>query len=217
MTDEPPLEESLVQSIRLIDLRDAVVDVAEAGLDQLLVDGPARDVPVLGTLIRLGATLGVVRDHLFARKVAKFLLRVSEIPGSERDKFISGLSVHSERKRLGEILLLMLDRLDDMRKPDILAMLFREYLRGQLDLPTLQRLSRALEMMNCDSLPLLRAFYATSPPEPGAPISNFETLQDLAMCGLVRLEFGGGFGAGSGRFIHGELGKRFVEITRGAA
>jgi hypothetical protein len=217
MTVNSSLEESVVQSVALTDLRDAVADIAEVGLDQLLVEGPARDVPVLGTLLRLGSTFGAVRDHLFARKVAKFLLRVSEVRERERVAFVQALADTRQRRRVGEVLVLLLDRLDDMEKPDLLGLLFQAYLRGDVDLACFQRLSSALDKLSLGALPILREFYRTEPPRPEEDVDHFEVLQDLASTGLVRLEFGGGFGAGGGRFIHSDLGRLFVDITARAA
>ena len=62
-TEKLRLEESLVASIRRPDLRDVLADVAEIGLDQLLEEGPLRDIPVLGTLLRLRSAWGGVRDY----------------------------------------------------------------------------------------------------------------------------------------------------------
>jgi hypothetical protein len=216
MTGEPSLEESVVRSLVLTDLRDAIADVAEVGLDHLITDGPARDVPVIGTLIRLGTTVGAVRDHLFARKVATFLLRVAEVPEGERATFVRELKDPETRKRVGDTLVLLLDRLDDMRKPDLLGLLFEAYLAGEIDLPTFQRLSAALDRLNVVCLPLLRAFYRAEPSAPGAPIPAFELLQELSMTGLVGIEFGGGYGGGRGRFVHNELGRLFVRLTERA-
>ena len=83
------LEAALVRSLDSSNLRDLTVDLAEAGVDQLLNEGLVREVPILGMLVRLRATVGIVRDHLFAKKVAKFLHGISKIDEAERRQFMS--------------------------------------------------------------------------------------------------------------------------------
>ena len=49
-----------------------------------------------------------------------------------------------ERRRVGEALLLLLDRLDDMGKPELVARVFRALIRGQVDRPTFQLMGSAI-------------------------------------------------------------------------
>jgi hypothetical protein len=69
MQEDQNLEESLVRSIAKPNLTELAADLAEVGLDQLLQEGVLRDIPVLGTLVGLYRTVGIVRDRLFATKV----------------------------------------------------------------------------------------------------------------------------------------------------
>jgi hypothetical protein len=217
MKSNQSLEESLVQTVALPDLRDAVVDLAEVGLDELRLEGPARDVPVLGTIVRLVATAGSVRDLVFTRKVVRFLARVSQIPPAERAAFVSeNLSDPGKRRRVGEALVLLLDRLDDMQKPDLLGLIFGAYVIGRIDLPTFQRLAAGLDKLNLVWLPMLRLFYSAQS-ENRPPIPP-EALQELAAAGLAGISFGGSGRfhpsmAGGGGFRPNDLGSLFVEIT----
>jgi len=206
---EPDLDASLVASIPLKNLAEAVADVTEVGLDRLLGEGLLRDIPVLGVLIQLRKTVGVVRDHIFARKVLRFLLRLAEVPVSEREAFIAGLNTVEERRRLGETLVLLLDRLDDMAKPEMLAKLFAAHLRGRCDWPTFRRLSLALERLPLPALPSLRSFY--DPARRGFALGG-EDLTTLAACGLVGLQFFPSDAMTGGSFGQTDLGKVLLEI-----
>ena len=60
--EEPTLEEALVSSIAKPNLTDLASELAEVGLDHFLTDGVLRDIPVLGTLVGLYRTVGVIRE-----------------------------------------------------------------------------------------------------------------------------------------------------------
>jgi hypothetical protein len=210
-TEKLRLEESLVTSIRRPDLRDALADVAEIGLDQLLEEGPLRDIPVLGTLLRLRSAWGGVRDYIFARKVTRFLISVGEIPLDERERFIAKVEQQGNRRQLGDTLLLLLDRLDDLEKPEVLARLFAAYVRGRYDFPTFRRLSMALERISLVSLPALRSFYSSD--RQGIQTGG-EEMEQFAFAGLVSINFfPSDFGLTGGGFVPNDLGKLFVEVV----
>ena len=212
-TEKLRLEESLVASIQRPDLGEALANLTEIGLDQLLEEGPLRDIPVLGTLLRLRHTWGGVRDYIFARKVTRFLISVGEIPLDERERFIAKIKQQEKQRQLGDTLLLLLDRLDDLEKPEVLARLFAAYMRGRYDLPTFRRLATALERILLVSLPALRSFY--SPDRQGIQTGG-EDMEQFAFAGLVSINFymtdpgitGGGFGPN-------DLGRLFLEVVDG--
>jgi len=82
------IESALVRSLDATNLRDITIDLAEAGVDQLLAEGIVRDIPILGTLVRLRTSFGLVRDYVFTKKVAKFLIGVAEIEEEKRKEFL---------------------------------------------------------------------------------------------------------------------------------
>jgi hypothetical protein len=209
------LESALIQSLDSSNLRDLTVDLAEVGIDQLLDDGLVRDVPILGTLARLRATIGIVRDHLFARKVAKFLVGVAKIDAAERKRFITEIRERDEDKRLGETLVLLLDRLDDFQKPELLARMFRAYVKGQCDLSMFRRLAAVVDQLPLPSLRALRSFYSTT--RGGLFETGGEFLSQFAALGLAAIEFyPSDTGLVGGSYNKTELGKLFVAFLEEA-
>jgi len=68
------VEENVLALFRSGDLQDAVADLAEAGIDQLLKDGFLRDVPILGSVMGVIERLAVsVACSLRRNSVASFL------------------------------------------------------------------------------------------------------------------------------------------------
>ena len=208
---EPSLEDSLVDSIHAPDLTETLAEVAQVGFDQLLSeDNVLRDIPVFGTVVRLAKTVGVIRDRIFLAKVLRFLARLGDIPPQDRVKFVKSMEDRGERQRVGEALVLLLDRMDDMDKPELLAKLFAAYLREHIDLETFRWLASALDSLKPGGVRALNEFYDTGPGRMADP-----QIENLVGTGLVRLEF---FSAkydmnATGRFIGTDLGKQFLSIV----
>jgi len=219
------IEETVVEIISSTDVQEGVADLAEAGLDQLLQDGFLSDVPVLGTLIRVIRTAGSVRDLLLAKKLGRFLVALQRVPLEERQAFLNSLVTRAERRRVGEALLLLLDRLDDMDKPELVARIFRAFMRGQLDRTTFQLMASAIDRLHLPNLAALIAFYSDQVSLPSGTPSDRDVYQALSFAGLVRVEARGNGGgmfhpsmAGATlSYGRNELGRRFVEIVTGDA
>jgi hypothetical protein len=210
------LQESLITTIGKANLAEAVADIGEVGIDQLLDEGVVRDIPFLGLLVRAARTFGVVRDWLFARKVVRFFKRLGEIPIEDRERFLAQHENPVDRQHLGETLMLLLDRHDDMEKPDPLARLFAGYMRGEYDLETFRRLAGALDRLPLSAIPELQAFYdepehyvsGQPVPRPGRYHSQF-IASGLADIAFMRTGPTGGPG---GYYAKNELGKLFLKV-----
>jgi hypothetical protein len=208
--EDQSLEESLVRSIAKPNLTE-LADLAEVGLDQLLQEGVLRDIPVLGTLVGLYRTMGIVRDRIFATKVIRFLVGLSNTPIKDREQFLEEHDEPAKRRELGETLVLVLDRLDDMQKPEALARLFAAYLQGRFDLVMFRRLATALDRVPLSSISDLNAFYRV---ELGGFPPKSEYLPQFAFAGLMDIEFvrTGPTGGPGGSYIRNGVGRLFLEI-----
>jgi hypothetical protein len=212
--DKKDLGPALIDTIGRSDLTALTSNVGEIILDQFLESGVLRDIPIFGSLINL-VKVGVgVRDILFAKKLLNFLKHIQEIPIQKRQEFSSRIATDEQhRRRVGENLLLLLDKLNDMSKPDMLGRICKAYIEGRIDFEILQRLGNAVERINLYSLPILRVFYGSPAPQ---ETQGEEVLQELAICGLVRIQFSPLVAGGTGgEFRRNELGKLFIEIALG--
>jgi hypothetical protein len=136
---DEPIELSLVYSIDSEHLRDLATDAGELALDLILDDGVLREIPFFGTLIRIGGAFRSARERLFARRVANFLLTLASTPHSQRQSFVNELQDNKQAQRIGETLVGILDRLDDVEKARYIAKVFASYIRGQIDFETTRR------------------------------------------------------------------------------
>lgn len=107
------------------ELQSLLQELAEIGVDSVMQDGILKDVPLIGTLVDLAKTGRNVRDLLFMRKLQSFLSSMQDTPNAARDEFKERMEGDQElRRRVGENLLLRLERMDDMSKPEILGRAF---------------------------------------------------------------------------------------------
>jgi hypothetical protein len=186
--------QSLGETLKRSDLASLSADYAEIGIDQLFDDGVLREIPVIGTLKAL-FNIGVgIRDHLFIKKLIRFLSVISDVPKEQRQRQIDEMDNSSEEsKRVGETVMLLLDKANDMQKPALMAKAFRAYLLGEIDVTSLHRLWYAIDTIDVSYLQELAHIYQSEgyneqdgtdvlPPAP--------EYHHLAICGLLMFDFG---------------------------
>lgn len=213
------VEGELVELIRTQDLQDSIANLAEAGIDQLLQDGFLREVPILGSMLGVIRAAGTIRGVLLAKKLGRFLTALQSVPQAEREAFHASLGNRADRRKVGEALLLLLDRLDDMEKPELVGRLFRAMMRSEIDRETFQLLATAVDRLFMPHLAALASFYAGNPAD-GQAAPSLDVCQALAFAGLVRVEARGDGGgmvgpefAGATIYYKGnQLGELFVKI-----
>ena len=209
--NEASIGKELVRTVTSDKLADVVFDIAEVALDASLSEGVFKDLPIVGTIVKLLHAGKSISEALFIRKLFRFLTGLQNVPIQEREKLLAEYPDKSEKQKiLGENLLLALERLDDVEKPSILARFFTAYIKSEIDYITFTRLARSLEKFNLALLPNLRWFYTYEEPRVDTPE---EVIHELSLAGLalVSLEGSGTIG-GSASYLQSSLGKEFLRL-----
>lgn len=198
------IENSLIETIQSADLTDLGTELAEIGLDQLLEEGPLKDVPILGILLRVRNGVLDIRDYVFLKKVGKFLFRLREVSESDREKFRTKMRDKDLRRKVGENLTLLFDRLDDMQKPPLIGQLFLSYMGDQITYDGFQRLATAVD----------RAFMPDLIDLKNDHYSDSSVRNRLLACGLLNFDDAAmGFVEGVGvHYRMSDLGKTLLEL-----
>jgi hypothetical protein len=128
-----------------------VVASAEQTWEALEHSGIGEAIPIAGHFVKVWRIAHDARDALFAAKLRAFILepalQTPEARAQMRER------AHSEdSKRVGETLLLVLERLTDMMKPAWLARCFAAYLSGEITASDLRRLAMAIDLAFGDDL-----------------------------------------------------------------
>jgi hypothetical protein len=133
--------------------KDLVVDLGEFELAALLDEDTLREVPIIKSIIACHKTWEAVHDRLFLRKVAMFLSSSPKFTHEQKEKFIQEhLHDLKEAKQLSDAIVLILDKLDDFEKPQMVAKAFAAFIRGEVGLETFRRLATAIGIGFLDDL-----------------------------------------------------------------
>ena len=143
---------SIVDDFIRSDLTQISIDFAEIGLDTFIDEGIAEEIPIIGSIVSLAKTSFAIRDRIFIRKIGTFLLCLKNVTQAEKELFYNKLNSASHKKKVGDTLLLILDRLDDLEKPQLLARVFEFYIREHITFEDFRRLSSAIDIAFIDDL-----------------------------------------------------------------
>ncbi len=203
------LPDQIVDSIYSPELNEIGYDIAEIAFDSLLDDGILKDLPIIGTIVKVFKGAMDIRDRIFIVKVARFLFHLTGTPFEHRQSFKQKINEEPKlKRRLGESLVLLLDRLDDLEKTDFMAKCFAAYLAGNISFDQFRRLAVALDMAFVDDLKTICRDNVEE--EEGIYLAN------LSRTGLVEFRASGVEGTwnemGTIRYSLSPLGRLFVDI-----
>jgi hypothetical protein len=175
-SESEPLEQSLMTTLKESNLRQIPEDALELAIDSLLTGGLLREIPVVSIITGMIRTGASIRDRLFLKKLLLFLRQLADIDPTDREQMISRLEEDpKERRRVGENLVLLLDRLDRVEKAEMVGKAFRAFCMGAIDRYTLDRLTTVIDRILLIDVAQLRRFcleWETSPPD-GTIQQNF--------------------------------------------
>lgn len=179
------LGRSVIESACRSEVQDLAIDWAELGLDVFLSEGVLKDAPVISTVVKLCALSRTIRDRIFMRKVWDFLRGCPRFSAAETDAFIREHLDRAEKvHRLADALVLLLDRLDDLQKPLLLARAFAALVRGKISLEAFQRLAAAIDIGFFQDLHAFASCRGVALEQIGPVVLN------LARTGLIHLKTG---------------------------
>jgi hypothetical protein len=68
MTEIKDLSNAFTETIKDTNLKEIIVDISEILADNLLEDGILKEIPIIGTILKLGKFTLNIKDHLFIKK-----------------------------------------------------------------------------------------------------------------------------------------------------
>jgi hypothetical protein len=189
------LGDSLLVSITKAGAGDIASDVAEIALDSILEVGLLETIPVFGWLIKGYNVFGAIRDRTFLKKIANFLNGTEDISVLDKEQFLEKIKADPVLSRkVGESLVLLLERHEDFEKSYILGKLFSRYVRGKIEYEVFLRVAKAIEIAFIGDIRNLEKIYKSIEeydPAQGLQFSHWlddMTSQSLYSSGLVRAE-----------------------------
>ena len=202
------------QSDRELSSVDALTSSIEVAARMLMETHVIELIPVLGLAVKGLKVKDAVSDHLLANKLTAFLQGTGTLSREERECAAEGLFKDKRSaQKSGEKLLMVLDRMTDAVKPELLGKLFKRFAGGYIDTVQLRRLSMAVEVGFVDD------FQDLLNPSQEETLSD-EDIQDcrrrLVHTGLTAIHvYRSGGGKVLTHFQFTKLGLLFYEVVNG--
>jgi hypothetical protein len=189
----------------------ALLDVAFSKMTAAAI---FSEIPVLDMFGRVYGIFNSVRDDLFLRTIVRFLKGCGNLTEEEKAKFQKQLKTDpASRRRAGENLLLILDRLDNFEKAELIGKVFAAKVRGEIDEDMFYRLATVITNASIVDLKNLGLSYEKIADEKrGIPVAkrlDDATSQSLYNAGLVRAS-----GFAETEYLHNELGSTLVRLMK---
>ena len=137
-------------------IKEITKDLTEVAIDTFFNDGILKDIPVVGTFFNLYNLSQNISNSFFTKKILKFLFELNSISNKERLSFIEKLDNENESAKIGEKLLIIINKLDDVDKATILGRLFKLTIEGEIEIQTFIRLSYMVDRAYFEDLKVLR-------------------------------------------------------------
>jgi len=152
---------SLIETLRSSDLSKLLEDISELGLDRALQDGIVKDIPIVSWIVGVGKTITTIRDYFLVKKILKFFQVLEEVPQEERLKFLHRIENDDKYgKRVGETIIMLLDRYDHLDKAYLMSKVFCAYGNQQIDFDKFLRISTSIEHAFITDLNDLLTYFA---------------------------------------------------------
>ncbi|WP_113922490.1 hypothetical protein [Cognataquiflexum aquatile] len=119
------------------------------------------------------------QEWLFLKKILKFFTQLDSTTKKERSDFISKVERNEiYNKKVGLAILLILDKLEDLEKPEIIGKLFAASVKGEIDYQMFLRLSYLVQKLFIPDLNYLRKI------NEGSEV-DFEKQEELYLSGFM--------------------------------
>ena len=178
------INNALISTIKSPELEGLTTDFSEILLERLTdANEIVKEVPIVGSVVKLFKIGISVKDILFLKKLCKFLWYIRDVPVRKREELIERLERDSKYKAaVGERIMLLLERVDDFEKPKMMANAFKAYLYNEISYPQLQRINFGIDHLFIGDIDELKSFYD----DPQHAMDE-STRQNLELCGFVDL------------------------------
>ena len=165
--------------------KDLAANLGEFEIDAFLDDGLLKEIPVIKSLIAFWKAGMSIKDRLFLRKVASFIIGCPGFTEAQVEQFV--IDHWHDKKRaaqLGAVIVVILDKLDDLEKPVMLAKVFAAFVRKHISYDAFRRLAAGIDNSSIGDLKAL-AGEPVVPEEFAEPYPN-----GLVRSGFARLQAG---------------------------
>jgi len=114
-------------------LKELIADSLEIIADTQIDEGILKDLPVTGSFLKVYKVYTSIKEKIFFKKLNRFLSELKSISPEDKDQFWNRYKENEEEKqKLGEQLIIYLDRHDTIDKATLLARAFGAYMSNEI-------------------------------------------------------------------------------------
>ncbi|MBC9796807.1 hypothetical protein [Sinomicrobium weinanense] len=129
------------------------VDIAELTIDQFIENDLLKEIPFFSIFYKSIKTVQGIRDALFAMKVYKFIKEFEQIKPKDKEEFLEKItSDRKEKTKIGQTLIMILDKIDELDKTHFIANIFAAYLKTEISKSELTQFCSIIEKAFIDDL-----------------------------------------------------------------
>lgn len=129
------------------------IDLTELTIDQFIRNDFLKEIPFFSIFYKSIKTVQGIRDALFAMKVYKFIKEFEDVKKKEKENFLEKItSDQKEKIKVGQTLIMILDKLDELDKTQFIVNTFAAYLKSEISKSELTQLCSIVEKAFIDDL-----------------------------------------------------------------
>ncbi len=128
----------------------------EFSIDQVLDEGIFKDIPFVGWIAKGVSVSRSISDRIFYHKILRFLFTLESISSGDREVFRKKVLEDSDyRKKVGEHLIVLIDKIDNFEKSSLLAKCFDHFITSDITHDYFIDLSHVVERSTLSDLKAL--------------------------------------------------------------
>lgn len=141
--------------------QDILFDSMELAFDSIMNDGLLKDIPIISTAVSFIRLSRGISDYLRLKKLYVFQQNLHTVDDKRREKFLSRIQQDQEfREEVGLNLLLLLEKMEHIKKPILLAKVFSAFVEGKINKYQYERLCFVVDKVDYSTLPHLMMIYS---------------------------------------------------------
>jgi len=140
------ISDNLAMTVAVTGCLELPAEILEFSIDQVLDEGLLKDIPVVGWIAK-GVSIGhSISDRILYHKILRFLIALEKIGEGDRETFRTKVRDDSDfRRKVGEHLIVLLDKIDAFDKASLFALCFDHFLTSDIDHEYFADLSHVIE------------------------------------------------------------------------
>ncbi|MCK9506377.1 MAG: hypothetical protein M0Q95_19630 [Porticoccaceae bacterium] len=211
----------LIRSVCTSGAGTIALDGAEMALDSMLDDGLLRDIPIFGWVVKIYGAYQGIKERIFLKKICRFLGAAQKTTEDERRLFLARMEADPDhQKKVGEGVLLLIDRHEDSGKSELLGRVFASYIKDEITYEEFQRYAFIIDKLFLKDLVDLGQYYTKlgdfeESRKRGDKVRLGQFLEEMTIQTLLGIGLLDSEGYIETKFSRNERGDKLISILKG--